>query len=147
MTQLMTQRPKLGALAVVLRGDHALLVQRKNPPDAGTWGYAGGHVEFGETFAEAAVRELHEETGVVARAVQLIDTAEFIHRDAQGDEQGNVTHHFVLGAVLCEYVSGDPVADDDALDAAWVPLADIFAKRLPMSNKVDDVARMAAALI
>lgn len=139
----MTQRPKLGALAVVLRGDHALLVQRKNPPDAGTWGYAGGHVEFGETFAEAAVRELHEETGVIARPVQLIDTAEFIHRDGQDV----VTHHFVLGAVLCEYVSGEPVADDDALDAAWVSLSDIYAKRLPMSDRVDDVARMAAALI
>lgn len=143
MSQLMTQRPKLGALAVVLRGDHALLVQRKNPPDAGTWGYAGGHVEFGETFAEAAVRELHEETGVIARPVQLIDTAEFIHRDGQDV----VTHHFVLGAVLCEYVSGEPVADDDALDAAWVSLSDIYAKRLPMSDRVDDVARMAAALI
>lgn len=139
----MAERPKLGALAVVLRGDHALLVQRKNPPDAGTWGYAGGHVEFGETFAEAAVRELHEETGVIARPVQLIDTAEFIHRDGQDV----VTHHFVLGAVLCDYISGTPVADDDALDAAWVPLKDIYAKRLPMSDKVDDVARMAAALI
>lgn len=136
-----TAAPKLGALAVVLRGDHALLVQRKNPPDAGTWGFAGGHVEFGETFAEAAARELHEETGVTAMPEQLIDTAEFIHRDGQG----NVTHHFVLGAVLCSYVSGEPVADDDALDVAWVPLADIYAKRLPMSDKVDDVARMAAA--
>ncbi|RPE71217.1 ADP-ribose pyrophosphatase YjhB (NUDIX family) [Pacificibacter maritimus] len=144
----MTHRsPKLGALAVVIRDDHALLVQRKNPPDAGTWGYAGGHVEFGESFAEAAVRELHEETGVIAKPVQLIDTAEFIHRDDHGDGQGNVTHHFVLGAVLCEYVSGEPVADDDALDAAWVPLKDIYAKRLPMSDKVDDVARAALHLL
>ncbi|MBU2935252.1 MULTISPECIES: NUDIX hydrolase [Pacificibacter] len=139
----MIQVPKLGALAVVLRDDCALLVQRKNPPDAGTWGFAGGHVEFGETFAEAAVRELFEETGVQAKPVQLIETAEFIHRDAQGE----VTHHFVLGAVLCDYVSGEPVADDDALDAAWVPLEDIYAKRLPMSDKVDDMARMAAAFL
>lgn len=136
----MSQLPKLGALAVVLRDGAALLVQRKNPPDAGTWGFAGGHVEFGETFAEAAVRELSEETGVIATPVQLIETAEFIHRDASG----TVTHHFVLGAVLCDYVSGEPVADDDALDAAWVSLDDIYAKRLPMSDKVDDVVCMAA---
>ncbi|MBU2866808.1 NUDIX hydrolase [Pacificibacter marinus] len=139
----MMQVPKLGALAVVLRDGCALLVQRKNPPDAGTWGFAGGHVEFGESFAEAAIRELFEETGVIAKPVQLLETAEFIHRDAGGI----VTHHFVLGAVLCDYVSGDPVADDDALDAAWVPLDDIYAKRLPMSVKVDDVARMAAAFL
>ena len=136
----MMQVPKLGALAVVLRDDCALLVQRKNPPDAGTWGFAGGHVDFGETFAEAAVRELSEETGVIANPVHLLETAEFIHRDADGI----VTHHFVLGAVLCDYVSGEPVADDDALDAAWMPLADIYAKRLPMSDKVDAVTRIAA---
>ncbi|WP_417269630.1 NUDIX hydrolase [Celeribacter sp.] len=135
--------PKLGALAVVMRDGCALLVQRRNPPDAGTWGFAGGHVEFGESFAEAAVRELTEETGVIATANQLIDTAEFIHRNGQGD----VTHHFVLGAVLCVYVSGDPVAADDALDAAWVPLNDIYAKRLPMSDRVDEVARRAEALL
>jgi ADP-ribose pyrophosphatase YjhB (NUDIX family) len=137
------QLPKLGALAVVLRDGAALLVQRKNPPDAGTWGFAGGHVEFGETFAEAAVRELSEETGVIAAPVQVLDTAELIHRNVHG----TVTHHFVLGAVLCDYISGQPVADDDALDAAWVPLDDIYAKRLPMSDKVDDVARMAAAFL
>ncbi|SEK17589.1 NUDIX hydrolase [Pacificibacter marinus] len=139
----MGQVPKLGALAVVIHQDQALLVQRKNPPDAGTWGYAGGHVEFGESFAEAAVRELHEETSVRATAVTLLDTAELIHRDADGA----VTHHFVLGAVLCRYDSGVPVADDDAMDAAWVPLQVIYDKHLPMSDKVDEVARAAALFL
>lgn len=32
----------------------------------GTWEPAGGTVEQCETFAEAAVRELHDETGLVA---------------------------------------------------------------------------------
>jgi ADP-ribose pyrophosphatase YjhB (NUDIX family) len=137
------QVPKLGALAVVLHDGAALLVQRKNPPDAGTWGFPGGHVEFGETFAEAAVRELFEETGVTASSIKVLDTAELIHCDTQG----TTTHHFVLGAVVCRYESGVPLADDDALDAAWVSLSDIAQNCLPMSDKVGDVAQAAALFL
>lgn len=41
-----------------------------------TWELAGGTVEPGETFAEAAVRELHEEAGLVAEPddVQVLGT-------------------------------------------------------------------------
>ena len=39
-----TERPVVAALAVTLRGPAVLLVQRRNPPDAGLWGFAGGKV-------------------------------------------------------------------------------------------------------
>ncbi|MGV6850187.1 MAG: NUDIX domain-containing protein, partial [Marinibacterium sp.] len=64
--------PRLGALAVVLRDGHVLLARRANPPDAGLWGFPGGHVEPGETGLAAAVRELAEETGVIARPVDYL---------------------------------------------------------------------------
>ena len=52
------RRPILGALGVVcahVEGeDCVILVKRRNPPNAGTWGFPGGHVELGETAAEAA---------------------------------------------------------------------------------------------
>ena len=59
-------RPIVGVLAVVLRDERALVVRRSNPPLAGRWGFPGGVLEFGETVAEGAMRELVEETGVVA---------------------------------------------------------------------------------
>ena len=62
----MADRPKLGAIAVVVRNDHVLLARRGKEPDAGLWGFPGGHVELGETALQAAVRELREETGVEA---------------------------------------------------------------------------------
>ena len=135
--------PRLAALAVTLDGDggQVLLVQRRNPPDAGLWGFPGGHVEPGETALAAAARDLAEETGVIARPRAYLDNIDVIERG--GD--GALRFHFLLAAVLCDYVSGQPVAGDDARDAAWVPVADVLADRLPLSTRVGDTLRKALA--
>lgn len=136
----MTAAPRLAALAVVLDGKgHVLLVRRRNPPDAGLWGYPGGHVEAGETVLAAAARELHEETGVLAEPVMLLTGLDAICHDAAG----RLEHHFFLAAVLCRYLAGQPGAADDADDAAWLPVADVLEGRLAMSAEVDTVLRLA----
>ena len=126
-------RPVLGVLAVVAEGDRVLLVKRGKEPDLGLWGYPGGHVENGETLAEAALRELDEETGVAAVADGQLATIDLIRRD----DTGQVTRHYVLVAVRCRYVSGEPVAADDAADARWFPVAEVMAGTMPMSADVD----------
>ena len=107
--------PKLGAIAVVVHEGRVLLVQRRKEPNAGTWGFPGGHVELGETALDAAVRELAEETGVVATARHYLTNLDVIHHD----DDGAVRVHYLLAAVRCDYVSGTPVAADDAKDAGW----------------------------
>lgn len=58
--------PRIGLGVLVLDRGHLLLGERKNAHGAGTWSPAGGHLEFGETPQEGAVRELFEETGMEA---------------------------------------------------------------------------------
>lgn len=138
----MTQpRPKLAALAVVLRADAVLLVQRNNPPDAGLWGFPGGHVELGESALDAAARELTEETGIRANPLRYLTNVDVITHDSNGA----VVHHFLLAAVLCDYLDGTPEARDDARAAAWVPIAEIRAGRLDCSERVDLVLEAALA--
>ena len=108
-------RPIAAALAVVLQEDRVLLVQRRNPPDAGLWGYPGGKIETGETIQAAAMRELLEETGVVAEAAHLLTPFDVLYREAAGSLLG----HYILMPVLCLYRHGIAAAATDALDAAW----------------------------
>lgn len=136
-----TDFPKLAALAVVFNEDKFLLVKRRNEPDAGLWGFPGGHVELGETAMQAAARELREETGIVAHPVRYLTNIDVVIRD----DDGSVRFHFLLAAVLCTYVSGLPMAQDDVSDARWHPVADILDHRIQCSLHVDDVARLAMA--
>jgi ADP-ribose pyrophosphatase YjhB (NUDIX family) len=129
--------PVAAAIAVVVRGDRLLLVRRSQKPDAGRWGFPGGKIEPGETIVAAALRELAEETGVAADAVEVLTAVDVIRRD------GETLHHYVLAAVLCRWRHGEGVPGSDAHEAAWFDLAAIAG--LAKSPDVERVARLALA--
>ena len=130
--------PKLAALAVVLHKQRVLLVRRHNEPDAGLWGFPGGHVELGEAALDAAARELREETGVIAQPLRYLTNVDVIV--PEGD---TVRHHFLLAAVLCVYASGAPQARDDVSDARWWPVDRVVAGGPDFSAHVDEVVALA----
>ena len=139
MTNDSTQgRPIAAAIAVVVRGERLLLVRRRHRPDAGRWGFPGGKIEAGETIVAAALRELGEETGVAAEAIEVLTAVDVIRRDGDG-----TLHHYVLIAVLCRWTRGEGAADDDAEDAAWFDLAALGD--VPKSPDVERVAKLALA--
>jgi 8-oxo-dGTP diphosphatase len=108
----MTPVPAVGV--VCLRGDEVLLIRRGQPPRLGEWSLPGGRVEPGERLLEAAHRELAEETGVTARIVGLIDVV-----DGLFPSEGR---HYVLVDYAAVWLAGEPVAGDDAAEAAFHPI-------------------------
>jgi 8-oxo-dGTP diphosphatase len=138
-------RPQPAVLAVLLRGDEVLLVRRRNPPNQGAWGYPGGRIEPGEPLATAALRELKEETGVEAEFLQVLTALDSIGNEAGGAE-ADAAWHYVLVACLCRWTAGEPRADDDALEAAWFPVADLGLRPAPLIDRVAEVAAQARPL-
>ena len=120
-------RPIVAVLAVVLRGDRVLIVQRRQQPNAGRWGFPGGVLELGETVFEGAMRELMEETGITAEPAGFLD----IHDAITRDDEGRVQFHYTLIAVRGVWKSGEGVAADDAADCAWATRGEIVAGKYP----------------
>jgi 8-oxo-dGTP diphosphatase len=119
-------------------GTHVLLIRRGWPPYEGCWALPGGYLDHGETFAEAAARELTEETGLDSAGrlvrVGLYDTPD---RDPRG-RVVSVAYTAVLPDMPV------PVAGDDAHDARWVPVSTALAADLAFDHEriVRDALRL-----
>jgi 8-oxo-dGTP diphosphatase len=124
LTAMAEGRPVLGVSVSVWRGDEVLLIRRGREPAKGLWSPVGGKVDFGETLADAARREVAEETGVACEILGLSDLRELIMPDRAGGIRG----HVVLAVFAARWLSGEAVAGDDAEAVAWVH-ADALAGR------------------
>lgn len=119
----MRARPALAVSAIVTDDDRLLLVRRGHGPAAGTWAAPGGHVEAGELLAEAVLRELREETSIEGICGELLGPVELL-------DDLDHPHTVVLAFRVSLLEEADPVAGDDAVEARWVPLADVAEHRL-----------------
>jgi 8-oxo-dGTP diphosphatase len=115
MSSLPHPVPTVGV--VCLRADQVLLIKRGNPPRQGQWSLPGGRLEWGETTAAGALRELKEETGVAAELLGLVDVVDGVFPARPG---GEITRHYVLIDYAARWISGEPVAGDDAAEARFV---------------------------
>lgn len=116
--------PRPTAGVVCFRGREILLIKRGTAPRLGQWSLPGGRIEWGETAAQAALRELAEETGVAAELAGLIDVVDGIMTSR---ETGEITRHYVMVDYAARWLSGEPVAGDDAADARFFGLEEALA--------------------
>ncbi len=115
MSRRYPRQPVVGVGVVVWRDDQVLLIKRGKPPRAGQWSLPGGAQKLGETLAEAAAREVREETGVEIALGEIIATLDLIDRD----DEARIRHHYTLVDFVAEGLQADLQAGDDAMDARW----------------------------
>lgn len=117
---------------IVVDEGRVLLVKRANPPAHNLYAFPGGSVDPGETLEAAALRELTEETGLLAKDPEPYRVYDLMEKD----DEGIVTSHFLLTvftASLAERSRREPVAADDALEASWYDRAAALALPMPES--------------
>ena len=124
-----------GVSAVVLRDDQQVLLTQRT--DNGRWSLPAGIVEPGEQPGSAMLRELVEETRVVAEIERLaLLTTDPVQMYPNGDQC-----QFVSMCFRCRYVSGEAqVGDEESTAVGWFPLSDLPADLSEIQRRRIDCA-------
>ncbi|BCJ70143.1 NUDIX hydrolase [Polymorphospora rubra] len=120
-----------GASAVVRDDRGRILLCRRS--DDGTWGLPAGAIDPGEQPADAVLREIFEETGVVAEVERVggVGTHRVVYPN------GDVCEYLTVW-FRCRAVGGEArVNDDESLEVAWFDPADLPALNPRTRLRVD----------
>jgi 8-oxo-dGTP diphosphatase len=112
-------RPALTADVILVSRDlqpRVLLIRRQAEPFAGLWALPGGFVDAGESLADAAKREMREETGLDVQDLEQLYTAGEPGRDPRGWTVS------VCYLARVDAVAVTPRAGDDAAAVKWFPI-------------------------
>jgi 8-oxo-dGTP diphosphatase len=103
--------PKVAVVVFVEQDGKVLLILRGVDPQRGKWAFPAGYVDRGEDPAQAAVREMAEETGLSVEITRLIDVT--------------FDNGIIVIMYAAQVVGGALQAQDDADDARWFGPADL----------------------
>ncbi|PWV98368.1 ADP-ribose pyrophosphatase YjhB (NUDIX family) [Paenibacillus cellulosilyticus] len=106
----------------IVNDNKVLLVQITYGANKGYWMLPGGFVEEGESFEEAAIREVKEETGLYAIPTRLIGVRTGFK------ERPDELEHGIYFIFEMEVLSGELVADGSEIsEVKYVPIPDVLA--------------------
>lgn len=102
-------RPKVGVGVMLMREGKVLLGKRRGAHGAETYGWCGGHVEFGESLEGAAGREVREETGLEIRELKFMCVSNIV-------QYGK---HYLDVEFLCTDFVGEPSVQERNRVESW----------------------------
>jgi 8-oxo-dGTP diphosphatase len=121
--------PRVGVALILEKQGRVLLVQRKGAHGEGTWSTPGGHLEFGETPAQCAIRETTEEVGVEADNPAFVAITNDVFL-----QEGK---HYITIWMKTNDFAGDPyiAAKREVAEIKWFEWEDLPAHLfLPLQN-------------
>ena len=108
---------KYGAAGLLLLRDQSVLLQHRAPwvHNGDTWGIPGGARDSHESFIEAAIREAHEEVGITADEIEVLNESYENH--------GQWSYHTIIATALarCEPIA----ANQESIEVRWIEIADV----------------------
>ena len=104
------------------------------------WCLPKGHPEGAETNAEAAAREIEEETGIAGDVLASLGSIDYWFT-VGGHRVHKTVHHYLLNATG-GYLTTDKDPDHEAIDVAWVDIDDLCLKlTYPNERRIAEIAR------
>lgn len=132
--------PKCGANAVIFNDEgHVLLTQRE---DNGYWCLPGGHMDFGESVEQTAIRETREETGLDVAIDKLVGI--YSYSAPPGVVMTTKPKlQFLLICYLCHVIGGSITKSEETLEVAFFPLDGLPDEIVPSHIKrIHDAVRV-----
>jgi len=126
------ERPVVGVGVIIIRDNKVLLLKRSVYLGRGKWCFPGGHLEFGESFEQAAKRETLEESGITIKNVQFATTTNDIYN--------NEEKHYITIFLISEYDHGEAriMEPEKASEMDWFEWKDLPSPLfLPVQTLVD----------
>ncbi len=110
-------RPSVGIGVLVKKNGKYLFGKRVGVHGKNTWSVPDGYLEFGESFAECAAREVLEETGVKIKNIKQFATVNNVFLDER--------KHSITVFMTAEWNSGNPttIEPDKFVEANWYKLS------------------------
>jgi 8-oxo-dGTP pyrophosphatase MutT (NUDIX family) len=109
--------------------DGSIKVVLVRPAGRNTWVLPKGHVEEGETIAQAAVREVREETGLTVGKIEPLGEIAYVYssRERNGTTLTRIfkrVHFFLM-----EHTGGDTSAhDSETAEVAWLSFDEALSR-------------------
>ena len=103
----------LPGVAVLVEKDHQLLIGKrsKESVESGKWCLPCGFIEHGESYLDAARREVFEETGLDVEITSLVGVS---------SNRINIDLHTMVTVLTASVVNGTPQAGDDLVALTWI---------------------------
>lgn len=109
---------KVGIGLFIIKDGKVLMGRRKNSHGADEYGGPGGHLEYGETAEQTALRELAEECGIKVKNLQMLCVSDLLKY---------LPKHYIDIGFTAEWESGVPqVLEPHKLESwDWYDLDDL----------------------
>ncbi len=110
-----SERVELAVLCLIKDGDRVLL-QNRVKKDWQGYTLPGGHVECGESFVDAVIREMKEETGLTIEKPSLCGIKEWINEDGS---------RYIVFLFRADRFSGELVSSEEGR-VFWMEKEDVL---------------------
>ena len=125
-----TQRTEIVNMCMVRRGDEVLVLDKIHK-EWGGYTFPGGHVEREESFTDAVIREVYEETGLTITSPVLCGVKDWVNEDGS---------RYLVMLYQADRFSGKLQASREG-EVFWMPLAELLSSE-QMSLDMKDLLKV-----